>query len=78
MPEVFRTEGYVFYFYANEGHEPVHIHVKRDRNVAKFWLDPIEIAKNSGFAEHEAKQIERLVAEHREFLMEAWREYFDA
>jgi len=29
MPEVFRTEGYVFSFYSNEGNEPLHIHVRR-------------------------------------------------
>ena len=58
--------------------EPVHIHVKRDRHVAKFWLDPIELANKFGFAEHEVNRIERLVTEHREFLIEAWHEYFDA
>ena len=30
MPEVFRREGYVFFFlYANEGQEPIHIHVRK-------------------------------------------------
>ncbi len=56
----------------------MHVHVKRNRHVAKFWLAPIELAKNVGFPDHEANRIERLVAEHRDFLMEAWHEYFDA
>ena len=28
-------------------------------------------------ADHEANRIERLVAEHRQFLIQAWHEYFD-
>ena len=55
-----------------------HIHVKRDRLVVKFWLEPVELAKNFGFADHEVTQVERLVRQHREFLIEAWHEYFDA
>ena len=48
MPEVFRIEGYVFYFYANEGHEPVHIHVRRGGGFAKFWIEPLELAWAKG------------------------------
>ena len=44
----------------------------------KFWLEPIELAKNIGFADHEVHRIERLVTEHRALLREAWHEYFDA
>lgn len=29
MPEVFREFGFVFLFYANEGQEPMHIHVRK-------------------------------------------------
>ena len=36
MPEVFRTEGYVFFFYSNEGREPMHVHVRRGGGFAKF------------------------------------------
>ncbi len=36
MPEVFRTEGYVFFFFSNEGQEPMHIHVRRAGGYAKF------------------------------------------
>ena len=29
MPEVFRDGALVYFFYSNEGHEPIHIHVRR-------------------------------------------------
>ncbi len=31
MPTVFRSGPYRFFFYSNEGSEPPHIHVQRDR-----------------------------------------------
>jgi hypothetical protein len=36
MPEVFRKLGYVFFFYSNEGQEPMHIHVRKAGGFAKF------------------------------------------
>jgi Domain of unknown function (DUF4160) len=40
MPVVFRQDGYRFLFYSDEGdpREPVHVHVRRGRDNAKFWL----------------------------------------
>ncbi len=78
MPTVLRIGPYSFVFFSSDRDEPVHIHVKRDRHIAKFWLEPPELAKNFGFVEHELLEIQRLVSEHRQFLIEAWHEYFDA
>ena len=61
---------------SNRG-EPAHIHVKRDRQIAKFWLDPISVEKNRGFQEYELNQIARLVEENQTVLLDAWRDYFD-
>jgi predicted nucleotidyltransferase len=52
--------------------------VKRERWVAKFWLDPMVLATNRGFAGHELNQIARLVMKHEPTLLEAWHEYFGA
>ena len=78
MPTVLTVGPYKFVFFSSDRGEPVHIHVKRDRHVAKFWLEPVELAKNLGFPDHEVNRIERLVGEHQQFLIEAWHEYFDA
>jgi hypothetical protein len=42
MPVIFREGGFRFFFYSNEGdpREPMHVHVMRDRDEAKFWLYP--------------------------------------
>jgi hypothetical protein len=64
MPTVLRDGLYAFLFYSSDRLEPRHIHVKRDLQVAKFWLEPVSLAHNKGYAEHEVLAIERLVIKH--------------
>ncbi len=56
----------------------MHIHVKRDDQLAKFWLSPVSMAKNRGFNSPELNQIAKLVVKHEQMLMEAWHDYFGA
>lgn len=76
MPTVFRDGPYRFFFYAGDRDEPYHIHVERDDNVAKFWLDPIRLHNSGGFNRFELKQIRSIIENKRDALMEAWNEYF--
>ena len=76
MPTVLREGPYRFFFYSADRHEPVHVHVERDANRAKFWLDPVRLARSGGFAAPELREVERLVAEHASVLKEKWNEYF--
>jgi hypothetical protein len=78
MPVVLRDGPYSFVFFSSDGGEPPHIHVQRDRQIAKFWLVPVVLAKNRGFSSHELNRISRLVVEHEQVLLEAWHEYFGA
>jgi hypothetical protein len=78
MPTVLRVGPYSFVFFSSDQGEPPHIHVKRDRSVAKFWLDPVALGRNRGFAEHELNKLESLVISHRQMLLEAWHDYFGA
>ena len=76
MPTVLRIGPYRFFFFSNEGDEPPHIHVQRDRALAKFWLTPVELASSSGFASPELRAIERLVVANVDKLQEAWHGHF--
>ena len=76
MPTVLLSGPYRFFFYASDRDEPPHIHIERDDNVAKFWLDPIRLQRSGGFARGEINRIARIVTEHRTDLLEAWNEYF--
>ncbi len=72
MPSVLRIAGYRFFFYRLENNEPPHSHVEAGENVAKYWLNPVELAMNDRFRSHELTKLRLLVIEHRIKLMEAW------
>lgn len=78
MPTVLRIGGYRFFFYSNENNEPSHIHVQRERMLAKFWLQPVALASSTGFAAHELNRLMRLVEDHKQMFVEAWNEFFGA
>lgn len=79
MPLVLQSKGYRFLFYALDAPEPPHVHVRRDRKHAKFWLEPnVELENNHGFRPHELNEISRVIVEHRELFLEAWHAFFDA
>ena len=78
MPTVLRIEGYRFFFYSGENNEPPHIHVEFGDRLAKFWLEPVELASSKRFRAHELTLLRALVLEHRKAFLEAWNEHFDA
>jgi hypothetical protein len=78
MPTVLRSGPYRVYFYSHEPNEPPHVHVDRDDRTAKFWLEPVVLARNLGFSARELTRIERLIRENEGALLEAWRGYFGA
>ena len=77
MPTIIKIGPYRFYFYSNEKGEPPHIHVQRERFLAKFWLSPIALAGSKRFASHELRTIQKHVEENREIFLEAWNEYIN-
>ena len=75
MPNALREGPYRFYFYSLDCNEPMHVHVRRDDNEVKYWLEPIEVAFNSGFAGHELRDIEEIIVENYSQITEAWYEH---
>ena len=76
VPTVARIGAYRFFFFSNEGSEPAHIHIQRERALAKFWLAPVVLASSSGFPSHELRRLQSIVEENRGRFEEAWREFF--
>ena len=54
----------------------LHVHVERENNVAKIWLNPLRLAHSGDFGRAEIRRIEQIVAEHREQFLEAWNDFF--
>ena len=76
MPTVLRVGPYRFFFFAGDRDEPRHVHVEREANRAKFWLDPVRLQDSGGFRGAELNRVAALVAEHREQLVGAWDDFF--
>lgn len=76
MPTVLRSGPYRLYFYSHEPGEPPHVHIDRDEQTCKFWLDPVVLARNLGFSAKELREMEKLVIDNQQELLEAWHEYF--
>jgi hypothetical protein len=76
MPTVLRSGPYRLYFYSHEPDEPPHVHIDRDDQSCKFWIEPVALARNLGFSAKELRDLERLVIDNHQRLLEAWHEYF--
>ena len=75
MPTVIRIGPYRFFFYSNERGEPAHIHVRRDRALAKFWLEPVALAKSKHYSAHELNVIQKHIEDNLQTMLEAWNEH---
>ncbi len=72
MPVVLRVRGYKFWFYEADLDEPPHVHVGKDGDEAKFWLNPVRIDRAGRFRQVDLVEIERIIGENQAFLISAW------
>nr|VFK39874.1 MAG: protein of unknown function (DUF4160) [Candidatus Kentron sp. TC] len=56
--------------------KPVHVHVERNGKVAKFWVKPVRLSDNSGYAGSELSKIRKIILENEHILVEARHDYF--
>ena len=75
MPFCFYDGPYAFSFWSLDCQEPPHVHVRRDRQTCKFWLDPVILESNNGFRPHELRKIARIIERRHDELMEVWDEH---
>ncbi len=76
MPTVLVIGPYRFFFVSIDSTEPPHIHVQREKMVAKFWLNPVALQNAGGFNRTELNKIADMVNENRGLFLERWHEYF--
>jgi len=60
------------YFYSHEPNEPPHVHIDREDFSAKFWLQPVHLARNVGFRPAELLKVEEVIMHNKDTLLEAW------
>lgn len=77
MPTLFYWNGFRFFFFSNE-HKPIHVHVVKSGNAAKFNLVPkIEMVNNYGFGNKDLKKIQAALEKHQEDFIASWLRLFN-
>jgi len=76
VPTVLRLRGVRFFFFSNEFNEPAHIHVESGDKYAKFWLEPVQLARSVGYDARELSEIRNLIVKNLDVLRRRWDEYF--
>ncbi len=80
MPTILRYKEYKFFFYSNEGDpaEPLHVHVRKNEKIAKFWLEPtVSLAESYRMKPHELTKIQKVIEKNTKVIKRAWHEYFN-
>lgn len=79
MPKVSDWNGHRFHFFSNEGdpREPVHIHVTKDRDTARFWIKPdVALAYSKGFGAKVLSQLVSVIESRVEEIERTWNDDF--
>jgi hypothetical protein len=76
MPTILRSGALRFFFYSLENNEPPHVQVENRDATAKYWLDPVELARSRGFRATELTRLRATIIERRHEFLEAWHAHF--
>jgi hypothetical protein len=73
--------GWRFYFYPNEGKEPMHIHCENAERECKLWMYPedfeLEVAYQYNMNNRDLRIVKKIVYENFEYIESEWRKYHE-
>ncbi|HEV2149145.1 MAG TPA: DUF4160 domain-containing protein [Longimicrobiaceae bacterium] len=76
MPTIKGVPGpYRLFFFSFDCNEPTHVHVQRENDICKFWIEPLTLATNHGFSARELNRARRTIEDHLDRIKEAWDEH---
>ena len=53
-----------------------HIHVETAEKYAKFWLEPVALARSVGYNASELRKLRELVETNESLFIRRWHEHF--
>jgi hypothetical protein len=72
MPTILLIMGWRFFFYANEGNEPIHVHCSKGDMESKYWLDrdnfDLEEVFSFNLSPKDRREIRKIIYEHFEYI----------
>lgn len=79
MPTILFIMGWRFFFYANEGHEPIHIHCKKGDKECKYWLDSaafeVEEAHSYNMNNADKREVKKIIFEYFDLIEDEWNKF---
>ncbi len=80
MPTIIWVRGWRVFFYANEGHEPIHVHARKGDTECKFWLlmdiYDVEEAWSYRLTPALRREIRRIIFDHFDYIVDEWNRFF--
>ena len=76
MPTIDRVAGFRIFFYSRENGEAPHVHVEHERGAAKFWLQPVSLARSRAMPEHLVEDVSRIIRARAGLYLERWHAHF--
>ena len=77
MPTILLLHGWRFYFYSNEGNEPMHIHAEKAERECKYWLDADAFEIRQAFAcnlsARDTREVRQIIFQNFDYIVAEWR-----
>ncbi len=79
MPTVLFINGWRFFFFADEGNEPVHIHVEKAEKSCKFFIDAEKFDLNKKYSKNmnnsDLKQVKEIIFSNFNYIVDQWEKF---
>ena len=79
VPTILLILGWRFFFYANEGNEPIHIHCKKGDKECKYWIDSLNFdvqeAYSFNMSSRDQREVKKIIFEYFDFIEEEWNKF---
>ena len=79
MPTILFVMGWRFFFYSNEGNEPIHIHCWKAEKECKYWLDidnfALEEAYSYNMNNKNKRDVNKINFDYFEFIEQEWNRF---
>ena len=79
MPTVLYLKGWRFFFYSDEGNEPIHIHVQKGDYECKYWLDidlyEIREAYSYGMSLRDTREVKKIIFQNFDEIVNEWQTF---
>jgi hypothetical protein len=80
MPTILMVLRWRFFFYSNEGKEPIHVHACKGEAECKYWLRPdfyeIEEAWSNNLTPRLRREVRKIIFDHFDLIMGEWHNSF--